>query len=82
MLVWEPLNANFGSMTVAANVVAAGPDVVVFVVEGVMVVSRITKPSQGCKRHLPAIIRAYHASGIFVVDVVKSERGIRGSCHM
>ena len=74
MLLAEPMNANLGSMAVAANGVAAGPDLVVFVVEGVMVVAGIMKPFQRCKRHLPTIIRAYHASGIFVVDVVRRER--------
>ena len=78
--VVEPMNANFGSMAVAANGVAAGPDLVVFVFEGVMVIVRITKPSKRCKRHLPTIIRAYHASGIFVVDVVRCKRG--GSSRM
>ena len=82
MLVAEPMNANFGSMAVAANGVAAGPDVVMFVVEGMMAVAGTTKPSQRCERHLPAIIRAYHASGIFVVDVVKSERGLRRRSRM
>ena len=82
VLVAEPMNASFGSMAVAANGVAADPNLVVFVVEGVMVVAGITLPSQRCKRHLPTVIRENHASGIFVVDVVKSESGIRGSCHM